>query len=209
MTDADAAGQPVSWPTSMIDLAADVQQVSPNRTMEQVGARLLEIEREKHGYRDPDTRPRLRTVQRIARPPDGVACFNFMYLRVTEEVHRRAAEFKDPPSLRRLAIVFADFYLRAYDAATAHQWISKAWAPLIEERENPGILPMQFALAGMNAHINNDLTWALMQVWDEAGGEPGRDSPQWEDFLAVNRLLAGVQDEVRGALERGYLRWLN
>ena len=36
----------------------------------------------------------------------------------------------------------------------------QAWAPLVERRATRGVLPIQFALAGMNAHINHDLALA-------------------------------------------------
>ena len=37
-----------------------------------------------------------------------------------------------------------------------------AWQPLFERRADPGIEPIQFALAGMNAHINHDLPLAVV-----------------------------------------------
>jgi hypothetical protein len=177
--------------------------------MDAVVARLLEIEREKDGYRNPDRRPGSRRFRRMAKRPDGVACFNFMYLRVTEEVRRRLPEFQAPESVQRLAVVFAEFYLMAYGAARDQEWVSKAWAPLVEEKDDKGILPLQFALAGMNAHINNDLAWALIQVWDELGAEPLADSPEHQDFVKVNAVLGAVQVEVRATLQSGFLKWLD
>jgi hypothetical protein len=64
-------------------VAERVRALDPHRTMDDVVARLLEIERERNGYRNPAARRR-----RLRRRPDGVACFNYMYLRVTEEVRR-------------------------------------------------------------------------------------------------------------------------
>lgn len=197
------------WPSSMVDVADRVRTLEAGRSIDAVAARLLEIEREKDGYRNPDRRPGSRRVRRVVKRPDGVACFNFMYLRVTEEVRRRLPEFEAPESVQRLAVVFAEFYLVAYGAARDHRWISKAWAPLVEEKNDKGILPLQFALAGMNAHINNDLAWALIQVWDELDAEPSTDSPEHRDFVKVDSVLGAVQAEVRATLQSGFLKWLD
>jgi hypothetical protein len=40
--------------------------------------------------------------------------------------------------------------------------LSSAWRPLVERRALPGIEPVQFALAGMNAHTNHDLPVAMV-----------------------------------------------
>jgi hypothetical protein len=192
-------------PQSLTDLADRVRMLDRGRTMDEVIARLLQIEREKDGYRNPD-RPARRPLR---RHPDGVACFNYMYLRVTEEVHRSRASFASPAFVERLAVIFAEFYLQAYDAATPGAWISKAWAPLFEERNAGGVSPVQFALAGMNAHINNDLPWALLQAWEEAGITPADELPEYADFQRVNVILSHVATEVRATLESGLWRWLD
>lgn len=197
------------WPTSMMGIVERVRGLDPNRTLRETVARLLEIERERDGYRNPDRRPRSRRLRRMASPPDGVACFNFMYLRVTEEVRRSLPTFQAPAAIERLAVVFAEFYFTAYGAAGDDAWTSRAWAPLMERKAERGIVPSQFAIGGMNAHINNDLTWALLQVWDEDGAAPQPDSPEYADFVRVSTLLAAVQGEVRGTLQRGFLRWLD
>ena len=48
---------------------------------------------------------------------------------------------------------------------------------------------IQFALAGMNAHINHDLALALLAVDAQTGVVPGLASPQHVDYQAVNLLL--------------------
>jgi hypothetical protein len=192
-------------PRSLTDLADRVRRLDRGREMDDVIARLLDIEREKDGYRNPDR----AAARRLRRHPDGVACFNYMYLRVTEEVRRSRASFASPAFVERLAVVFAEFYLQAYAAASAGAWISKAWAPLFEERDEGGISPVQFALAGMNAHINNDLPWALLQAWEEAGIAPSDDLPEYADFQRVNVILSRVAAEVRATLESGLWRLLD
>jgi hypothetical protein len=193
---------PTDQPASMTAVADRVKAVDPDRRIDAVAARLLEIERERRGYRDPRRR-------RFQRRPDGVACFNYLYLRVTEEVRDSRAGFESPEFVERLAVVFAQFYLEAYEAASAGKWVSKAWEPLFQSMNAKHIAPIQFALAGMNAHINNDLPWALMQTWDEFELEAQENSPVFRDFELVNTILARVQSEVRAKLQSRFLRWLD
>jgi len=183
-------------------VAGRVRTLDPDRSLETVADRLHAIEREKRGYGDPSR-------GKFARRPDGVACFNYLYLRVTEKVLSSRADFESPAFVERLAVVFAEFYLQAYDAANANEWVSKAWEPLFERKDDRSVKPLQFALAGMNAHINNDLPWALLQTWDEFGLEPREDSAEWRDFKLVDAILASAQGEVRSTLESGLIRWLD
>ena len=71
-----------------------------------------------------------------------------MYLSVTEAVRDQLGRFEDPEIVERLAVVFAEFYLAAYEADHAGAWVSKAWAPLFERISPQGVTPIQFALAG-------------------------------------------------------------
>jgi Family of unknown function (DUF5995) len=193
-------------PTSMTELADSVRALNPGRRIEDVAEDLLRIERARDGYRNPE---RKRVRRRFRRAPDGVACFNYMYLSVTEAVRDQLGRFEDPAFVERLAVVFAEFYLREYDAVEQGLWVSKAWEPLFSECRRKRVAPVQFALAGMNAHINNDLPWALLQAWDELGDAKAPDSPVYRDFQLVNQILQEVAVDVRATLEAGFLRWLD
>jgi hypothetical protein len=145
--------------------------------------------------------------QRLPRT-DGVAQFNRMYLKVTEEVNQAAKTqvFEDPTFLEVLDIVFASLYFRALEAYE-HDPAScpRAWVPLLQTRTNRRIAPIQFALAGMNAHINRDLAVAIVQACNELGREPGRATAMYRDFRQVNRLLADAQEAVEPWFKRGVL----
>src|SRR5689334_13891294 len=117
----DGATVPSEWPASMAAVAECVRALDRGRRLDDVAARLREIERERGPAR-----------RRLGRRPDGVACFNFMYLRVTETVRASLADFEDPEAVERLAVVFAEFFLLAYDSECAGAWVSKAWEPLFE-----------------------------------------------------------------------------
>ena len=118
---------------------------------------------------------RLREIQRGLSPGDGVAVFNAMYLRVTEQV---AAEleagttFADPEFMHELDVRFAGLWIAAYEAADTGRKVPSAWAPLFEERTTGGIFPIQYALAGMNAHIENDLPLAVVATCRSRGVTP-------------------------------------
>ena len=132
---------------------------------------------------------------------DGLACFNRMYLEVTREVGERlgAGYFADPEFMTRLDVTFANLYFEAADA-TASSMAPLAWRPLIEERQQPGIEPVQFALAGMNAHINHDLPIAVVRTCTELGTAP-TDGTHRADYQKVDQILDAIEQSVRQSFE--------
>jgi hypothetical protein len=154
-------------------------------------------------------------MESIARPlpaADGIACFTRLYLAVTKGVEQRLAgvTFADPGFLTRLDVAFAGFFFAAFDAlSTDVGRVPRAWAPLFEARAIRGISPLQFALAGMNAHINRDLPVALVASCRESGISLDEGSPQHGDFERVNGVLAAVEAEVKRDYLTGWLRTLD
>jgi hypothetical protein len=177
-------------------LAERVSLVPANRTVGEVVDRLTAIEQDLDGFFSPlGGGP----AQRRDRPPlpDGVACFNGMYLRVTEAVRDALPTFENQEFVERLDVLFAEFYFQAFDAAAANEWVSKAWAPLFTRRGERDIIALQFAITGMNAHINNDLAHALVLTWRELDFEPARDSPERRDYERVNAILEQVEKDIK------------
>lgn len=126
---------------------------------------------------------------------DGLKWFNRLYMMVTQEVDQKppAGGWKAPAWLVKLDVVFADLYFTAvaeYLSGSADT--PNAWEALLEARTRPGIDRIQFALAGMNAHINHDLALALLETDKQMNVVPGCDSPQHMDYEAVNGLLETV-----------------
>ncbi|ONI81514.1 hypothetical protein ALI144C_19545 [Actinosynnema sp. ALI-1.44] len=150
---------------------------------------------------------RMRTIDEQLDPRDGVACFNRMYMRVTELVGQHIVEgtFKDPQFLERMDIIFAGLYFKAVDAATAKASPPAAWKPLLDARHNRTIWPLQFALAGMNAHINHDLALAVNATCKERHTTPST-KPVHADYLTVNDLLEQAEAEVRAEYEPALAR---
>src|ERR1039457_3589148 len=125
---------------------------------------------------------------------DGLKWFNLLYLEVTSQVDLQPVDkWKDPDWLLELDVVFAGFYFRALsgyldgDPNTPSSWIA-----MFEARHRTEVDRIQFALAGMNAHINHDLALALLAVDGQTGVAPGPASAQHIDYQAVNVLLNSV-----------------
>lgn len=136
---------------------------------------------------------------------DGVRWFNRLYLRVTEQVAEYVGTVPQaaPGFLERLDIVFANAYFAALEAAGAagadlpDAYHFHAWKPLFARRYARDVAPIQFAVAGMNAHINHDLALGVQQVCSERGVRPDRDAPEYNDYTAVNSLIKRTEEEVK------------
>jgi Family of unknown function (DUF5995) len=157
----------------------------------------------------------LRAIEDSLPREDGIAAFTHLYLAVTEAVADEAPRggFRDPAFLEVFDVAFAELYfdaLRAFIDEPAR--VPRAWAPLVESRGRSGLVPLQFALAGMNAHINRDLPVALVAICEEQGREPRDGSDEHHDFLTVNTILATTEARVKPELLTGFLglldRWL-
>ena len=139
---------------------------------------------------------------------DGVKWFNRLYLRVTVGVGGavRGDEFQDPTFLTKLDVVFANLYFSALAAGMADlEATPSAWRPLMRSRNNRAIARIQFALAGMNAHINRDLPDGIVQTFRALGGDPITNRAREQDFESVNDLLERVEQQVKSELTVGVL----
>ena len=140
---------------------------------------------------------------------DGVRVFLRLYRAVTEDIHALvgpAGEYGDPRFVRWLDVVFAGLFFRALrDLSKRPATVPKAWEPLFEARGRRKVAPIQFALAGMNAHINRDLPFALVQTWKARGIEPSRASVQYDDYGRINALLERTEERVKAELLTGAL----
>jgi hypothetical protein len=144
-----------------------------------------------------DVIARLRRIDDELPPGDGAAVFNRMYLTVTETVAAGLegdTVFVDPVFMEQLDVTFASLWIEAYDAGV-HQ-VPRAWAALFERRHDRGVLPIQFALAGMNSHIGHDLAVAVIQTCRQLDTWPEHAGVH-HDYEAVNQLLAACESKVR------------
>ena len=132
--------------------------------------------------------------------------FNRLYLQVTRSVRHAISgpAFRDARFMTELDIVFANQYFAAIAAGEADvSRAPSAWRPLLRSRSTGGIARLQFALAGMNAHINRDLPMGIVQVFEALGGDPTSDQARRQDFDSVNDLLERVEAEVKADFSVG------
>jgi hypothetical protein len=127
-----------------------------------------------------------------------------MYLQVTEAVAERlpSGVFVDRTFLDRLDVNFANLYLDAYlrYEAGAVDEVCGSWRVLFDRRDDDQVRPLQFALAGMNAHINHDLPIAVTTTLTELGLTLTSHGVR-EDFVTVNAILNDASDAVRQRLQ--------
>lgn len=138
-----------------------------------------------------DVISKMQEIDTLLPDNDGLKWFNRLYLMVTQGVdqHPPSGGWKSPDWLLRLDVEFATLYFNAVEAQLAEKEVPSAWQALFQARHQTGIDRIQFALAGMNAHINHDLALALLVTDEDLSVTPDLDSPQHADYLSVNGLL--------------------
>lgn len=128
---------------------------------------------------------------------DGVACFNFVYHRITERVLESGRKARDGTFLMVLDVVFANRYFDALRAgARKLDSMPDSWRVLAKRRDDRDIADILFAVAGVNAHVNFDLPAAVVQTCERLGTAPD-SGRQRQDYLLVNRIFAEEMEEVR------------
>src|SRR6185437_11877798 len=149
-----------------------------------------------------DAIARMEAIDAALPATDGVACFNHMYLAVIQQITSQisAGFLADPVFMTQLDVTFANLYFAAAGTLGDLAAVPSAWLPLAERRDMAGIEPVQFALAGMNAHINHDLPLALVSTCEALATWPDAD-PHFADYQKVDELLDGAEQAVRESFE--------
>jgi hypothetical protein len=148
----------------------------------------------------------MRDMDAVLPNEDGLKWFNYLYLSVTASIESQppVEVWEDPVWLTRLDVVFAGLYFAAVAGWQRDPTsVPGAWVPLFEARRRPGLQRIQFALAGMNAHINRDLVVALVQTGKELGIVPQIGTPQHRDFERVNTILEQVESRIKEEFATG------
>lgn len=145
---------------------------------------------------------RMRSLGAALPERDGVAVFNRVYLTVTEEVDRRIDKgaFEDARAAATLDVRFAERYLTAVDADLNGLRPPACWRPLFQLRRHPGVRPLQFALAGINAHIGHDLALAVVDACHALECEP---ADLEDEFDQVGDILVALEERIREDLMPG------
>ncbi|WP_405696224.1 DUF5995 family protein [Streptomyces sp. NBC_01185] len=145
---------------------------------------------------------RMRAFRSDWPPGDGVAVFNQVYLTVTETLGRHITDgaFPEREAVSALDVRFAEHYLTAVDTAVSGGSPPACWRPLFQYRRHPGVRPLQFALAGINAHIGHDLALAVVDTCRTLDCAP---ADLEEDFDRVGDLLVLLEEQIREELMPG------
>ena len=149
---------------------------------------------------------KLERLDSILDMRDGLKWFNLLYLMVTKEVVEHPPEdgWNDPAWIAQLDVCFANLYFDALrtcidDPGNA----TKAWRVLFADRSRDRIMRVQFALCGMNAHINRDLQVALFETNLQFGVSADDGSAQHRDFEHINTILESVEPRAMEFLATG------
>jgi hypothetical protein len=148
-----------------------------------------------------DTAKDLRAVALAAGDASGY--FPALYSRVTARIGASIEKgtFADGPGIDRFATRFASHYVAAADD---HLRGPRCWQACWNVAGDPRLLIVQHLLLGINAHVNYDLSRAVVEVADERGDLLSIR----HDFDAVNDVLAATYVDVVRDLDR-VSRWVN
>ncbi|WP_431994960.1 DUF5995 family protein [Streptomyces griseoflavus] len=145
---------------------------------------------------------RVRALDAGLHARDGVAVFHRVYLAVTEAADRgtSAGPFTDAGAASALDVRLAERYLAAVGAASGQRRPPACWRPLFASRHHPGVRPVQFALAGINAHVGHDLALAVVDTCRTLDCEPADIE---DEFDRVGEFLVSLEERVREELTPG------
>jgi hypothetical protein len=143
----------------------------------------------------PDVVAVMKQIDAVCADDDGLKWFNWLYLEVTLAIQARVSVpggFSDPAWVADLDVVFAGYYFSALRAALAGGAAPGCWQALFNVRNQAAITRLQFAFAGMNAHINHDLPQAVVALCHSTGIVPQHGTVQYNDYTAVNSTLNSI-----------------
>jgi hypothetical protein len=144
----------------------------------------------------------MQTIEAICVDGDGLKWFNWLYLQVTAAVEARIAAggFADPAWLAELDVQFARLYFGALASSLSGEATPGCWQALFESRNQVQIARIQFALAGINAHINHDLPEAIVATCAATGTAPQHGGTQHNDYTGLNTTLDGLVNTAKQTL---------
>jgi hypothetical protein len=144
----------------------------------------------------------MQIIDATCEDDDGLKWFNWLYLQVTQAVETRvgAGGFSDPAWLAELDVQFASLYFSALKASLSGQSTPGCWEVLFNCRNQNAIARIQFALAGMNAHINHDLPEAIVNTCQVAASAPDHGGTHYTDYTALNSTLDSLIESAKQEL---------
>jgi hypothetical protein len=144
----------------------------------------------------------MQAIEALTVDGDGLKWFNQLYFQVTQAVEARVSSggFADAAFLSELDVQFAQLYFDALKNFLLHAALPDCWNTLFTRREQIELARIQFALAGVNAHINHDLPEALVAACAIAGVAPQHGTVQYNDYTSLNSTLDSLIEEAKQEL---------
>jgi hypothetical protein len=145
----------------------------------------------------------MKTIDSLTTDGDGLKWFNGLYLTVTDTVGTRAAGggFADADFMAALDVEFAGLYFSALSDFLDGSPLPGCWQVLFAARGDQRLARIQCALAGMNAHINHDLAFAIVSTCRARDIVPDEGSVQHDDFTALNATLDSLIETAKAQLD--------
>ena len=149
----------------------------------------------------------MQAIDATTTDGDGLKWFNWLYFQVTQAVETRvnAGGFSDPAFLAELDIQFAQLYFQALKDCLSNQPLPDCWQALFARRSQAALTRIQFALAGINAHINHDLPIALVAAFHARNISPQHGTAQYADYSGLNSSLDSLIDKAKTTLNVRFL----
>ncbi len=144
----------------------------------------------------------MKAIDSTCAADDGLKWFNWLYMQVTQAVEQGVAAggFSDPAWLTALDVTFATYYFDALGSYLSGADCPGCWSAVFALRNDAQIARIQFALAGMNAHINHDLPQAIVQTCRSTNITPRHGTPQYVDYTSLNAPMDGLLETAKETL---------
>jgi len=154
----------------------------------------------------PDVLAAMEAIDGLTTDGDGLKWFNWLYWQVTQAVEARVAQsageggFADPAFLAALDVQFARLYFSALGNSLSGGSVPDCWQAFFSRRGEVALGRIQFAMAGINAHINHDLAMALVATCGQLGLAPQHGTAQYADYTALNSTLDSLIEQAKTTL---------
>ena len=150
----------------------------------------------------------LDAIQRRLPPTDGVKWFAWLYADTTRAIVRLFDDhqLEAPEFMADLVVRFGNTFAASVERPSS---APRAWQPLFERRHDRNVAPLQFALAGLNAHVGAELPVGLADAAERRGIDLARASAEHDDWNKVNATIAAVEPAAKEYLLTGAVKELD
>jgi len=97
-------------------------------------------------------------------------------------------------------VQFAQLYFNALKNSLSNAALPDCWQALFSQRNQTALTRIQFALAGINAHINHDLPIAIVATCQIQNLAPQHSTTQYNDYTSLNSTLDSLIEQAKQTL---------